>query len=215
MTSYEDGKIRRLAVSLAEHGVPITLADAVLEGGAAITGKTSPEAKAAWWRDAMARMDALLDESTRRAVREQCACCLGGRRIKVSRGIGREHGNLDARIAAANDAKLVFGHSVTRTSDGQVLVSFFPEGLERYECVCLRRAGAPISETYCYCCAGHVKHHLQHALGCRVEMTVRSSALASGGRQPCTFLCRLLDESLESPRSARRPGARRGRRHTL
>jgi hypothetical protein len=82
---------------------------------------------------------------------------------------------------------------VTLQEDGQILVQFAPEGLPHYGCVCLRKAKEPISITYCYCCGGHIKHHLQIALGCKLECQVRSSALSSGGKKPCSFLFRIME----------------------
>lgn len=77
----------------------------------------------------------------------------------------RGHTSVDpcwkAIIAAANNTPFVFGHSVSLEADGRVLVSFAPDNLEQYRCVCLPKASEPISITYCYCCGGHVKHHLQ------------------------------------------------------
>ena len=69
-----------------------------------------------------------------------------------------------------------------------MLVCFAPEGQEHYRCVCLPKAREPLPVTYCYCCEGHVKHHLQAALGRKLAGVVRSSALSSGGAKPCTFL---------------------------
>jgi hypothetical protein len=188
MPHYEYGHVRTLAAKLDEAAIAPEIAGKILEGGEAIRRRDKPEKKAEWMRLAMDRMDSLLDEPTRHAVRETCACYLGGKRLEISRGIARDHAALEDRIRAANDAKFVFGHSVTVQDDGRILVRFFPEGLEEYRCVCLRGAKKPVSITYCYCCGGHAKHHLQTALGLKLSCTVRSSALASGGREPCTFL---------------------------
>ena len=139
-------------------------------------------------KEAMHRMNRLLDKETRYAVREACACCLGGKRLRMVKEVSREYEKLEDRVRAANEAKLVFGHSVTLQEDGRVLVCFSPEGLPAYRCVCLPQAKEPLSITYCYCCGGHVKHHLQIALGRTLACTVRSSALSSGGKKPCTFI---------------------------
>ena len=122
------------------------------------------------------------------AVREACACCLGGKRLKIVKGISREYETLEDRIKAANEAKFVFGHSVTMMEDGRILVCFSPEGLTQYGCTCLPQAKEPLPITYCYCCCGHMKHHLQIALGRKLACTVRSSALSIGGRKPCIFI---------------------------
>lgn len=188
MTTYEYGRIRVLAAKLESIGVSQNTIDEIMAGGDLIGKSARPEKKTEWMRLAMERMDALLDEQTRRAVREACACCLGGKRLEVSRRIGKTDGSLEDRVKAANEARFVFGHSVTLQDDGKILVCFQPEDMESYRCVCLPKARGPVSVTYCYCCGGHAKHHLQTALGRKLSCEVRSSALASGGKSPCTFL---------------------------
>ncbi len=49
-------------------------------------------------------------------------------------------------------------------------------------------------------CGGHVKHHLQIALGRDVESAVRSSALSSGGKRPCAFSFRFVTDSEQGDR---------------
>lgn len=193
MAKYEEGRIGRLAEALRRERVDEETRERILVGGSEIGAKSKPEAKAEWFAGAMRRLDEELDLGTMRAVRERCACCLGGKRHELAKAIAAEHETLEERIAAANNTPFVFGHSVSRTPKGDVLVSFFPEGLERYDCPCLRGVTTPLPVSYCYCCAGHVKRHLGTALGCKVEVKVRSSALSSGGRKPCQFVCKLLD----------------------
>ena len=188
MVHYEYGRIARLARSLAQAGIDEAVCAEILRGGESIRSSTPAAKKAEWIRGAMERMDELLEPETCRGVREACACCLGGKRLECSRAIARNHPTLEERIEAANETRFVFGHSVTMQEDGRVLVRFAPEGLPAYRCVCLPQAREPISETYCYCCGGHVKHHLQIALGTKLRCTVRSSALASSGKEGCTFL---------------------------
>ena len=197
METYEYGRIRVLAQNLARAGIETSVTARILEGGELVKKGAKPDKKADWMRGAMERMDALLDAKTRREVRERCACCLGGKRLEASKRIAAEHPDLEDRVKAANDARFVFGHSVTRQDDGTVLVRFSPEGLEHYRCVCLPQAKEPLPITYCYCCGGHVKHHLQIALGRDLECTVRSSALSSGGKRPCAFSFRFVAGSGE------------------
>lgn len=185
--TYEYGRVRTLAEKLCAAGVPEDAVREIMAGGEAIRGSTSPEAKAAWMQEAMLRMDRLLDAGTRQAVREACACCLGGKRLEMVKRIAREHATFEERLAAANEARFVFGHSVTQEEDGRLLVRFDEEGKPGYRCVCLPKAQGEVSETYCYCCGGHIKHHLQIALGRKLQCEVRSSALSSGGTQPCSF----------------------------
>lgn len=187
MATYEYGRIAKLASALANVGIDKGIADEIMAGGDLIRKDAKPEKKAEWMSGAMDRMDALLDDPTRRTVREACACCLSGRRLDMSKSIGKTCGSLDEAIRAANDAKLVFGHSVAQQDDGRIVVSFEPEGKDSYRCVCLPKAKGAVSVTYCYCCGGHIKHHLQTALNRKLSCEVRSSALASGGKKPCSF----------------------------
>lgn len=188
MKKYEYGRIAKLAESLEKHGVSQEIIEQIMEGGEEIRKGSTGEERAAWMKEAMLRMGRLLDKETWQPVREDCACCLGGKRQELVKAIAKKGGTLEERVKAANEAKLVFGHSVTLQEDGQVLVRFAPEGLEHNRCVCLPKAEEPLPISYCYCCGGHVKHHLQTALGRKLALTVRSSALSSGGRKPCTFL---------------------------
>jgi hypothetical protein len=188
MTQYEYHKITTLAEQMEAAGIAPEVREQILAGGEEIHKGTAPERKAAWLKGAMQRMDQLIEHEARHAIREACACCLGGKRLLLSKAIAKEHATLEERIAAANATRMVFGHSVTMQEDGQVLVAFSPEGQESYRCVCVPKAKEPLSITYCYCCGGHVKHHLQTALGRPMTVKVRSSALSSGGSKPCTFL---------------------------
>jgi hypothetical protein len=191
---YEYGRIAKLDDQLHAAGVAKETIAAIMAGGETVRKTAKPEVKAAWLRGAMARMDELLDLEKRIAVREGSACCLGGKRDKLSKVIGKKYPTLEERIAAANETHLVFGHSVTRQPDGRVLVCFAPEGQAPYRCACLgSNVTEPISLTYCACCGGHIKHHLQQALGRRLSCDTRSSALASGQTQPCSFLYTLVD----------------------
>lgn len=190
---YEYGRIDILARKLEEAGVAPETIEAIMEGGESILRGISPEKKADWMRECMARMDLLLDTKTRRSVRESCACCLGGKRLEMVKAIGKTGGSLAESISAANEARLVFGHSVEMQEDGRILVRFSPEGLPEYRCVCLPKSRKPVSKTYCYCCGGHVKHHLQIALGKKLECEVQSSALSSGGKRPCSFLFTMME----------------------
>ena len=192
MNKYEYHRIGRLAEQLEIAGIDREKIDRIMEGGQDILRKTSPEKKADWMRDAMLKMNELLDNKTCTVVREGCACCLGGQRLKLVRAIAADNGSLEDRVKACNESKMLFGNSVTLMESGDIMVRYFPEGLDRYQCVCLRKAEKPVSFTYCYCGGGHVKHHLQTALGCNLECTVLSSALSSGGKKPCTFLFKIV-----------------------
>lgn len=193
-TQYEYGRIVKLDEQLRAAKVPAEIIAAIMAGGETVRKTAKQPVKVAWLRGAMERMDELLDPATRTVVREGCACCLGGKRDEISKAIGKNYATLEERIAVANETHYVFGHSVTLQPDGRVLVCFHPEGQTSYRCSCLGdHTGEPISLTYCACCGGHIKHHLQQALGHKLSCEPLTSALASGQSQRCTFLYTLVD----------------------
>jgi len=190
MNNYEYQRIGKLAEQLESANVDREKIDQIMEGGKDILKKARPEKKAEWMRGAMLKMNKLLDVQTRKTVREGCACCLGGKRLTISKAIAKENDTLEARIKAANEAKYIFGHSVKMMENGEIHVQFAPDGLESYRCYCIK-SEKPLPITYCFCCGGHVKHHLQIALGKEMDCTTRSSALSSGGKFPCAFSFKL------------------------
>ena len=191
MKNYEYHRIGHLAEQLEIAGIDREIIEPIMEGGDNILRSTKPEKKADWMREAMIKMNRLLDSKTRKAVREGCACCLGGQRLKISKGIAKDNESLEERIKAVNEANYM--GNITMVENGEILVSFASEGVDHYPCYCLPKAKEPLPITYCYCCGGHVKHHLQNALGRDLDCTVRSSALSSGGKEPCTFSFRIVE----------------------
>jgi hypothetical protein len=191
MKTYEYHRIQEIEEQMEIAGVEREKIDQVMEGGKDILRKTIPVKKADWMRAAMIKMDELLDIDTRKAVREGCACSLGGKREKTSKRIAAENTTLEERIKAADEAHYV--GSVIIEENGEIVVRFYPEGLDHYRCVCLPGAKTPLSVTYCYCCGGHVKHHLQIALGRELDCDTRYTALSSGGKLPCTFSFKIKD----------------------
>lgn len=191
MKKYEYARIGRLAEQLEAARVDREIIDQIMDGGEDILRKTSAGKKADWMREAMTRMNKLLDIQTRKAVRESCACCLGGKRLKISREIARDNASLEERIKAANEANYV--GSLTKMDNGEIRVQFDMQKKAPYRCYCLSQAEEPLPITYCFCCGGHVKHHLQIALGQKLDCTTLSSALSSGGKKPCTFSFRIIE----------------------
>ena len=154
MKNYEYHRIGELATQLGKAGIKQETIDKIMEGGGNILRKTSPAKKADWMREAMLRMDKLLDVKTRKTVREACACRLTGQPLKASQAIARLNKSLEDRIKAANKAIAVYGGCVRMQENGEILMRFAPEGLDHYQCACLRGADKPLPVTYCFCCGG-------------------------------------------------------------
>jgi hypothetical protein len=190
---HEISRIDRLAKQLAANKIKPQITAKILEGAEEVTRRSKPEKHVEWFCGAMTRMDALLDLETCKTVREGCACCLGGKREKMAKVIFKDNATLEDRIAAAAEAHYVFGHTVYM-EDGKVIVQFFPEGLESYRCPCMPQAQdktMPLS--YCFCCGGHVKHHLQNALGLKLDCTTLYTARSTGGKKPCKFSFEIIE----------------------
>jgi hypothetical protein len=129
--------------------------------------------------------------TTRKAIREGCACCLGGKRLKTSKTIASENATLEERIKAANVANYVGG--ITLQTDGEIIARFNLQKQPPYRCYCLPQAKKPLPITCCFCCGGHVKYLLRIALGRELDCTTISSALSSGGKFPCIFTFRFKE----------------------
>ena len=193
MKNYEYHRIEVLAAQLGKAGIKQEIIDKIMEGGENILHKTSPAKKADWMLEAMLRMDKFLDLKTSKTVREACACRLTGSPLKASQKIARENKSLEDRIKAANKAISVYGGCIRMQENGEVLMRFAAEGLDHYRCPCLPGADKPLPVTYCFCCGGHVKYHLQIQLGQELDYTIQSTALSSGGKLPCTFSLRIKE----------------------
>ena len=188
---YESGRrpyriVRSLFEALLANDVPEDRIDRIMKGCGDITDKTNQAKRAAWVAQAMDRLDHEFPVEERRRIRESSACCLGGKREKLSKAIAKG-GSLEERVAVANRTSLVFGHGVKLLEDGRIQVQFAPDGKESYSCVCLKGTQEPMSTTYCMCCGGHIKHHLQTALERELECEIIQTSLTTGGKKPCTM----------------------------
>ena len=179
-------RVQALRRALAGEGVATEVAAAIMEGGSAVGQRSSPEVKSRWIAEAMRRMDALMDEEARRRVREACSCCLGGKRRDAMLAVAKEGGTMEERLAAVERAGVV-APIARRQPDGRILVRFGPEGRATFDCPCIKQAEERISLTYCQCCAGHVRRHLETPLERKLVGEVLTSILNSGGEEGCSF----------------------------
>ncbi len=187
---YTYGRIDRLHASLVKNGIDPEIIAKIMEHGETITPGSSNEEKAGWFVMSMKKMDAMIDEGIRHRIREECACCLGGERLKIVKKIFKENDRYEKRILAANAAKKVFGNGVAEKDDKSIEVTFFDENDPKRRCPCLPGAREAMPITYCYCCGGHVKHHAQIALGKKFTVEVVTSVLSSQGKNICRFRLR-------------------------
>ena len=63
---------------------------------------------------------------------------------------------------------------------------------EKFLCACPNFNGVKrdysVSKNYCFCCAGHFKHHYEIMLGLKLKtLEIISSPLDSRGKNPCVI----------------------------
>ncbi len=191
MKKSVDRRVLKLAEQLEVAKIDHNMTSQILEGSERIDKSATLEEITDWFREAILKMNKLLDLETRMAIREGCACCLGGRKLKTCQKIVQEYKSLEDRIKAVSDKKYVCG-SVMMTDNGEIIACGDDERYKN-KCVCLPMAKKPLSITYCYCCGGHIKHFLQIALGRKLEGNVIKSPLSSGNKYPCTFRFKVVE----------------------
>ncbi len=185
--NYSYGKIQKLAESLTANGIDISVIESIMKDGEQVRQIDTNEKKAEWFHSAIQRMDTQLAPIVRYKVRQDCACCLGGQRHAVCVQIHKRYQTTEDRVKAANESKLVFGNGVKEISRGKYEVSFFPEDQKKKNCPCIKGLTGAMPITYCYCCGGHVKYHLETVLGKRLSVIVLETALSTFGERGCRF----------------------------
>ena len=186
---YEDGKMEDLHQSMIKNKVDGNIRKKIMESGELIKKSSKKEEKAEWFLGAMNLMDGLLDEETKKKVREDCACCLEGERQKLCKEVNEKYKTPEERILAINETHYIFGHEIKIIGKGKYEVIFFDEKMPEKRCSCLKIImDKKMSKTYCYCCGGHVKHHLETVLGKKLDVEFIDSALSSMGKKSCRFI---------------------------
>lgn len=189
--------IKRFREALQIQQVNDEIIDQLFEGYEKISDKAPKYQKAAFFAQAIERMETLLEDSITHEIRDACACSKGGWRLKAMQKIARElEGEpLETKIAAIGQVTHM-GNPVLN-QDGTICAGIGIEGGFRCPCPVFEGSGweARVSKTYCYCCAGHFRHHYQVALGLKLKtIAVVSSALESEGQDPCRFVFEITSE---------------------
>lgn len=187
--------VQRFRDALKAHALDDQTVALIFEGFESVSDKSKKETRAAFFRQAVARMDALLPPETRRSVRDACACSKGGWRLKAVQKLAKEMQgkSLEEKLAALRG--ITFMGNPVLNSDGSITAAIGEQG--GFACPCPVFEGVessePVSITYCYCCAGHFRFHYQIALGVRLATReVVSSALESRREKPCRFVYELV-----------------------
>lgn len=178
---YPFGRIETLYRELLNHKIDQKTINQIMEGGEKVDRCTSLTKKAQWIKEAMDKMDNLIEKDLRYKIREKCACCTGGLRLKAMKKIAVSGASFEERIREIDKIQ-IFGHK-TELKNGKIHVTFGEPGSK---CVCTPKGSKEtVSITWCYCCKGHVQKLLEVALEEKLTGKVISSSCSGG--ENCQF----------------------------
>jgi hypothetical protein len=188
--------VKRFRNALQEFRVEEGIVAQIFQGYETVSDRSNKEKRAAFFIRAIERMESLLDRELCHDIRDACACSKGGWRLKAMQKIAKEcEGQSVEQKLQAIGRVTHMGHPALN-EDGTITAGIGDVG--GFQCPCPVFDGVEseqaASKTYCYCCAGHFRHHYQIALGKRLRTRdVVSSALASRRKEPCRFAFEIVE----------------------
>jgi hypothetical protein len=154
-----------------------------MEGSESLTSASGPRRKATWVKNAMERMDSLLDERTKIEVMERCSCDFEVRK-REARRIYEESTNIDDFIEK-------LGNRCNKPERvGNILYSIETEGCD---CGWVRATKTTISSTFCHCAKGYIAKYFKAVLQKPVKVDLVQAVAC--GDEVCRFAIH-LDDSL-------------------
>ena len=158
------------------------------------------------------RMENTLNPDTLHQLLDSQGCTGGKEYLKRCEKIGKEIADktLNERIAHVNNISSD-AEKVTFNADNTLTVILSFNGNGKYKCACSAAAknGVKVSDlalvnntavdglmplSYCYCCAGASRRHLQLQLGVELKTKeIISSPINSKGEKPCEFILEILE----------------------
>lgn len=177
--------------SLKKFNVDEKIISQINEGYGVIDSKTPKKKRALYFKRAVDIMNECVEPEKFQEIFEWNACCKGGAREKASKAFAKKNVglSLEEKLELIKDVPYM-GRPV-RNEDGTITVHavYYSDG-EKYLCACSNYNGLKrdysVSRNYCFCCAGHFKHHYEIMLGVKLKtLEVVSSPLDSEGKNPC------------------------------
>ena len=188
----------------AKHGMLVTLdknievlagkqiAKKVMKGSETITERTDKKKTAEWVKQAIDKLDALVNEDAKIRIMENCGYnCANVNKKVIQRAKARrkKFRSLD-EFLAAEQKKPISGTRLVR--EGNTLTQFYtPRAFTRpMRCYCSLFRGLPedeiVSITYCHCSKGFVKKFWEGVLAKPVRVDLIQSALSVASE--CKFV---------------------------
>lgn len=184
--------------SLVKFDVSEDVISQINSGYEDIVSKTPKKTKAAYFKRAVEIMNEQVDSQKLQDIFEWNACCKGGAREKASKAFAKENAQLSLYEKLEKIKEVPYMGEPLRNQDGTITVKAvsYSDG-EKYLCACSNfnglRRDYHVSKNYCFCCAGHFKHHYQIMLGVKLKtLEIVSSPLDSDGKNPCVIKFAIL-----------------------
>ena len=163
----------------------------VMAGADELTAKTRPERTALWMKQAVERLDGLVDAPTRGCIMEACGanCSRVNQRVMDRARTRRLKYSSEEEFLAAEQRKPSAGTRLER--DGAVLYqTYMPQAYSHpMRCFCGPMRALPevevASPTYCLCSQAFVRAFWEGVLGRPVRVEVLETALT--GAPECRF----------------------------
>jgi hypothetical protein len=163
----------------------------IMEGSRELTATSKKEKVSTWVKEAMARMDALLDEKTRSEIMKNCGynCALHNKRVIDGAKKRRMKFKSLEEFMEAEQRKPMVGTKLAKEG-GRWYWYFIPQSFKTpMRCFCGLLRGLPPSETisrsYCQCSKGFVEKYWEGVVGKPVSVDLLQSAIS--GAKECKF----------------------------
>lgn len=184
--------------SLVEFGVDDAVIAQINAGYENVIDKTPKKERAAYFKHAVDVLNEQVDPQTVQDILEWNACCKGGAREKAAKTFAKEnaHLSLDETLEKIKDVPYMGEASRNEVGTITVKAVSYSDG-EKFFCACSNFNGVKrdyeVSKNYCFCCAGHFKHHYEIMLGEKLKtLEIVSSPLDSRGEDPCVIRYEIL-----------------------
>lgn len=191
--------VEKIEKSLKEHGIEVALISKMIPIMVQIPSKTKKQERAAEIIQVINNLDSILENETKIEVMDWCGCCKGGQRDKDCKNYAKTSKGLplNERIQGLSGIQYIGIARPRLNEDGTITAGVYWEADGIYKCPCPNfndvKLSEPVSLTYCYCCVGHFRHHLQNALQRQLKIKeIRSTALNSIGGKPCEFIFEII-----------------------
>ena len=158
--------------------------------------------------DITLRMEKLLDHDMMRQILESCGCLGGKEYLKQCEKVGKEMAGkaLEEKLDTINNEDHDF-YTMTLNDDNTLTIKMCFKGDGKYRCSCSAavKNGVKVSDialsddrvmplSYCFCCAGSSRLHLELKLGMKLKTKeIISSPINSKGEKPCSFIFEIIE----------------------